>query len=420
MDHTLSPTERFSKLSALRRPLVDALGELDTYRQSDNNLREADSSSVQEVEWVRQNATIRDELIGLGELTEAVADAMGMLSHAELDRLEEEGLLEEAATGIAERWAEARKSPTSPLPAAAPPAGPSRPGEPEVDPAEQQMKDAANERALGSLTDYVAASSQQAESLASPAIQQAVQENGGELHQFDQRLKSKASIRSKIQRRRDTMPLATDQERAQIPDGARYTAVFPDEGYNQGVERTLGALKSAGFKQLEALNSWTDPDWAGLLVVLRSPSSTSVEVVFQTPEALAAMKANKPILARFRNSDDPHERHELYQQMEDNLKNAPAPKGAEQLGDTSSAAPGPGPDGLPSSGPGSLHSVVGAHELAPGDQAQDPLHGGVVTASGPAKKVASVDAGEDGTTVGWHDGSSSKFQPGSTVKKLRS
>lgn len=425
MDHTLSPSERHEKLSALRVPLADALGELDTYMAADQGLREADASSaISEVEWLRRNASLRDELVRMGELSEEALDEAGVWSHEQLDRLEEEGLLEEAAQGIAEKWAESRKSPDSPIPPPAAPTSGQKPAPfggatPEPDDAQKQQQDAASERALGSLTDYVAASSQQAEGLATGPIQQAVQENGGEMQGLDQRLKSKASIRAKIKRRRDTMPLASDQERAQISDGARYTAVFPDSSYNQGVERTLGSLKTAGFSQVEASNSWQDPDWAGLLVVLKSPSGSNVEVVFQTPESAKAMKANAAILARFRNSDDPNERHQLWHEMVEGMQKAPAPKGAEQLGDTSSTSPAPGPDGLPSTGPDSFHSVVPPEQLQAGDRAQDPLHGGVVTANGPAKTVTSVAAADDGTTVGWHDGSSSKFQPGSSVKKLR-
>lgn len=426
MDHTLSAAERSQKLSALREPLADALGELDTYRAQDEGLREAESSSgLEEVAWARRNAWLRDELIGMGELTEASADSIGLLSNAELDRLEEEGLLLEAAAGIAARWAEQRKAPESPLPQAPPP----KPGAPrgfgqpqspaDEDPAMKQQRDVADERMLGSLTDYVHASSQQAESLATGPITSAVQENGGTMQGLDQRLKPKASIRAKVKRRRDTMPLASDQERAQIPDGARYTAVFPAASYVQGVERTLGALEQAGFKRLESHNSWGDPDWAGLMVVLRSPGGQPVEVVLHTDESARAMKLNAPIVARFCRSTDPHERYKMWHDMAANVANVPAPKGAEQLGDTTSQPAAAGPDGIPTTGPDSFHSVVGAHELQPGDRAQDPLHGGVVSADGPPKTVASVNDEGGGTTVGWHDGSRSKFQPGSTVKKLR-
>lgn len=430
MDHTLAPAERHEKLTALRGPIADALGELDRYAAADNNLREADASTpLAEVEWVRRNASLREELIRMGELTESALDEMGVYSHAELDRLEEEGLLEEAASGIAARWAEQRKPVASPLPTAAPPpaapAGPQKPpglGQPDPaaeDPAAQQMQDAANERALGSLTDYVSASSQQAEGLATAPIQQAVEENGGVMQGLDQRLKSKASIKAKVQRRRDTMPLASDQERAQITDGTRYTAVFPPDGYNQGVERTMGALEKAGFKQTEFSNSWADPDWAGLAVIYRAPGGQPVEVVFHTDASMKAMRQNQAIISRFRSSDDPHERYDLWHEMADNIAKAGAPKGAEQLGETSSSGPPAGPDGLPTAGADSFHSFAAPHELAPGDRAQDPLHGGVVTANGPAKTVASVDHGDDGTTVGWDDGSASKFQHGSSVKKLR-
>ncbi len=424
LDHTLSPSQRHEKLSALRVPLADALGELDRYRAADQGLREADASAaISEVEWVRRAASIREELIEAGELTAEALDEMGMLSHRELDRLEEEGLLEEAAGSIAERYAATRR----PKQQAPPPVDPSAPPKPkpafgQPDEPDEQTKaqlDAAGERALGSLTDYVGATSEQSERAATPALQQIVEQEGGQLSGLDQRLKPRASIRAKIKRRRDTMPLASDQERAQIPDGARYTAVFPDAGYVQGVERTLSGLDKAGFKQKDSRNSWGEEDWAGLVVIFAGPGGASVEVSFQTPASQKANQANASIAGRFRKSDDPHERWSLWQQMAENVAKAPTPKGANELGDTR-GTPVPGVDGLPTAGKDSAHSVVPPEQLTAGDRAQDPLHGGVVNAAGPAKTVASVAQEDTGhTTVAWDDGSSSRFSPGSSVKKLR-
>lgn len=426
LDHQLPPADRYRKLTALRSPIAAVLGEIDRYRAGDQNLREAGASeALKEVEWVRRNASLRDRLIEEGEMEPETLDEMGILSHAELDRLEEEGLLEEAAGSIAQKWHDARK-PTAPaLPAVAPAPAKPQPAagqQPTDDPEDDPAKDAEAERTLGSLTDYVGARSEQAERVATPVVQQVVEQEGGQLANLAQRLKPRASIRSKIKRRRDTMPLASDDERAtSIPDGARYTAVFPDAGYNQGTERVLGALAQKGFKQQEFQNFWADDGYAGLLTVLRAPGGTLVEVVFHTPESLQAQKANAPIVARFAASQDPHERWELWQEMTANAQKAPPPKGAAELG-TTQQDPGGGVDpasGLPTSGDGSFHSVVAPEQLQAGDRAQDPLHGGVVTAHGPAKTVSSVESGDDATTVRWDDGSSSKFQPGSSVKKLR-
>ena len=108
LDHTVGPTDRHARLTALRRPLMDALGELDRYRADAQNVREAQAGEhAEEVAWARSNASIRDELIEAGEMTAEDADAMGMLSHAELDRLQEEGLLEEAVASLALHWEEA-------------------------------------------------------------------------------------------------------------------------------------------------------------------------------------------------------------------------------------------------------------------------------------------------------------------------
>jgi len=400
-DHTLDPADRYAKLSALRSELAPLLGEIDRRRADMQKVKEAEASGqAREVLWARSNASLRETLIERGELDEAVADAMGMLSHAELDRLEEEGLLEEAIMGIARKWEEALHPRVHGRKGAGqfskklgtPPAGPAgrvKQVEPKTEPAPvhrlrvgdhfshpertggtlevkkrtgagviaqdekgrtfdvphhdivgrhvDDTKDAAAEhdqKALRALADYHAVKAERAEKDVTPVLTDTVKQEGGTMDGLDYRLKSRASIISKITRMRDTKPLATDEERAaSITDLIRYTAVFPSDGYNQGVERTMAALDGAGFKQTDWKNYWggTD-DYDGLHVIVEGKGGTKVELQFHTPESLDTKGQLHPLFEKFRESKDAHERWKLWEQMIEHTSKIPQPKGVEALG----------------------------------------------------------------------------------------
>jgi hypothetical protein len=357
LDHTVGPTDRHARLTALRRPLMDALGELDRYRADAQNVREAQAGEhAEEVAWARSNASIRDELIEAGEMTAEDADAMGMLSHAELDRLQEEGLLEEAVASLALHWEEALHPrnhgqfaskpgagaaphaphvPDAPAPAAPKATKATRDAQAAEHQAKQDaMKADHEERTLGALSDYVATKAEAAEREVTPSLQKAVSENGGELQGLEHRLKSRASIQSKIRRKRDTMPLATDEERAQsVTDSVRYTAVFDTNSYVAGVERALSGLEKQGYKAVEKENYWGgDDDYDGLHVGLQAPNGSRIELQFHTKDSLGVKsEKNHPIYERFRSSKDPHERWDLWQQMVQNTAAIPQPKGVAEL-----------------------------------------------------------------------------------------
>ena len=196
------------------------------------------------------------------------------------------------------------------------------------------MKADHEERTLGALSDYVATKAEAAEREVTPSLQKAVSENGGELQGLEHRLKSRASIQSKIRRKRDTMPLATDEERAQsVTDSVRYTAVFDTNSYVAGVERALSGLEKQGYKAVEKENYWGgDDDYDGLHVGLQAPNGSRIELQFHTKDSLGVKsEKNHPIYERFRSSKDPHERWDLWQQMVQNTAAIPQPKGVAEL-----------------------------------------------------------------------------------------
>lgn len=353
LDHTLDPGDRYAKLSTLREHLTDALGELDRYRSDAQRVREADAGqAAREVLWARKNADIRETLLELGEYDASELDEMGLLSHQELDRLAEEGLLEEAVQSIARHWEEKLAGapdeqqfggvlPTHEvdLDPNAPPeereAALARARHDSGVPAGFDLEAEHRARELRALADYHATKAETAERLITPHLVRAVKNAGGTLQGLDQRLKSRASIAAKIQRKRETMPLATDEERAShIADTLRYTAVFPHDGYNAGVEQTLGALEGAGFKRAHVGNFWgRDSDYNGLHVALEAPNGARAELQLHTPHSQAARDGELGHLReRFRNSQDSSERHDLWTEMHRVSGRVPKPKGAEHAG----------------------------------------------------------------------------------------
>lgn len=101
MQPGLAPGERLAMLRSLRERINTLLGEADTYIGDVELLREAEFLTIAEaVLKVRQNATIRADLIARGMATPEDLDAAGYLSHEDLDHLREEGRLIESVEAI--------------------------------------------------------------------------------------------------------------------------------------------------------------------------------------------------------------------------------------------------------------------------------------------------------------------------------
>lgn len=97
-DESLSAADRLARLREIREELVEATSE------ADRHIKEAEAAenagavgAALAVAALRERASLHDELIEQGVLTEADFEAHGVLTHAQLDAMDEEGLLEAAA-----------------------------------------------------------------------------------------------------------------------------------------------------------------------------------------------------------------------------------------------------------------------------------------------------------------------------------
>lgn len=96
-DPGLTATVKASRLRQIRQQLANLVGECDRRLGDQTKLRMAESArAAEEVLRMRAAADTRERLLKQG-FEPAKLDAQGFLSHEELDRLSEEGLLQEAA-----------------------------------------------------------------------------------------------------------------------------------------------------------------------------------------------------------------------------------------------------------------------------------------------------------------------------------
>jgi hypothetical protein len=183
--------------------------------------------------------------------------------------------------------------------------------------------------------ERVAARAQEVEATTSPLLQKVADEAGGKLQGFDFRLKTVESIASKIARKQEKMPLATDAERAAtITDSVRYTVEFPPESYVDGTKRTLESFKKQGFDVAEQENFWGGGDaYDGLHVLLQTKDGFRFEVQFHTPESFVLkMETLHVLYERYRESKDPVIRYEVYSEMISYTQKIKQPPGVEALG----------------------------------------------------------------------------------------
>jgi hypothetical protein len=94
------PADKKARLLEVKNGLDSLLGQADSYIGRVNKAAESRvSNAARAVLQVRARADLRESLLQTGQ-SEDVLDAEGFLSHGELDRLAEEGLLEEYAAEL--------------------------------------------------------------------------------------------------------------------------------------------------------------------------------------------------------------------------------------------------------------------------------------------------------------------------------
>jgi hypothetical protein len=71
-----------------------------------------------------------------------------------------------------------------------------------------------------------------------------------------------------------------------INDVIRYTGVFDDAGYVNGINQTIATLESQGYKILKVKNKWGDDGYKGVHYILESDTKHRLELQFHTKKSI--------------------------------------------------------------------------------------------------------------------------------------
>jgi hypothetical protein len=176
-------------------------------------------------------------------------------------------------------------------------------------------------------------------------LSQAARQAQAQLAGLRYRLKEVDSLKRK---------LATQQARTGRPlplllidvhDTLRYTVVFEDQWYTQGVTELTGRLERYGFHSQRIRNRWQSARYRGVNTRWLDPASgTAFEVQFHTPSSWRITEATHPIYEQSRLPDiSPSRKAELERQMAEAYRAAPLPPGVERL-TAENLPPGDAPD----------------------------------------------------------------------------
>ena len=154
---------------------------------------------------------------------------------------------------------------------------------------------------------------------------------------LDHRLKGEDRLKEKVAERLQLRPeLSPSQVLSAVPDAVRFTFVYPEARYADGVRADLTRLRAEGFELADPVkNSWTDEQYKGINSRWRERESGQVfELQFHTRASFEAKQLTHPAYERIRNpetSDD--ERAELEDFQRQACAKIQIPPGATEIED---------------------------------------------------------------------------------------
>lgn len=163
------------------------------------------------------------------------------------------------------------------------------------------------------------------------SLQSIIGANGGELGGLDFRLKTQDSLSGKLLRKAEEKKMTPAEYSQAVGDVLRYTGVFSDRTYAQGVRDSIDRLRKEGYQidHEKILNYWNyGDDYSGINIEVRTPGGYRFELQFHTVQSFELKNGELHRLYElFRGSTDPRVRLDLWHQMV-NLSDAmPRPQG---------------------------------------------------------------------------------------------
>jgi len=159
--------------------------------------------------------------------------------------------------------------------------------------------------------------------------------NGGQLDNFQFRLKTKESIERKILSRVKENPgLSIETASSNLTDIVRYRICYSSGDFTKKVNSTVDDLKRSGYSIKKAKNFFgsTNPGYHGLNMKMQNPKNNfTFELQFHTPKSAKITNGNHILYEKFRVSKNPKERTKLMHKMNSNWKKFTIPSGAKDL-----------------------------------------------------------------------------------------
>jgi hypothetical protein len=124
---------------------------------------------------------------------------------------------------------------------------------------------------------------------------------------LENRLKGKDRLAEKVEKWLSAQPdLRPDDGFKLVKDAIRYTFVYDEEHYTEGVYSDCDRLESVGFTPVDRQNSWKEDQYKGVNGRWREPDSGILfEVQFHTQESVDAKELTHPAYERIRDPATP-------------------------------------------------------------------------------------------------------------------
>lgn len=145
------------------------------------------------------------------------------------------------------------------------------------------------------------------------------QRTGAEFQHFGERVKYRASLRSKIFREVAENPgISFKEAAARIGDKNRYTLMWDaDFNYRRNHAAAVEAFNRQGWETINDMNTWIGPDAYDGMNYKFQKGSTVVEVQFHTPASAAIKDVSAPLYTTWRDLPDSPRKNRAYQEMLD-------------------------------------------------------------------------------------------------------
>lgn len=164
-------------------------------------------------------------------------------------------------------------------------------------------------------------------------LQTIAAKHGGRMEGLDFRFKSEDSLARKISGEAVDRTRMYSQIAESIKDVLRYTTVFPQNTYAQGVREVREELLSRGYKEVKFRNTWAGPGYRGINAVYETPQGFKFEVQFHTSSSYSAKEGGTHALYEQQRLLPP--RSEAYEsltrQQNEIFATVPTPPGAATL-----------------------------------------------------------------------------------------